>query len=175
MKCLYCGQLQPQNVPEVCGVCNFYLGSNSENSYKNQLARLADLVMSNQITLETFSNSLANMSSILNELYKAAIAWEEYIPEGSMPDVVRNVVMRPIQVMKEGISVFGEAIDTLGIFVVDPDEEHIVKGLASARRAHNMMVNSTDLAGFALREVKSQMPEGTAPSDEDLMKMINRE
>ena len=174
MKCLYCGAIQPKNVPEVCGSCGFYLGSGDETAYKSQLMRLADLVLTQQITAEQFSASLGHMSSVLNDLHKTALAWEEYLPQGSIPDVVRNVVMKPINVMKDGIDTYGEAIDILGLYVVDPDEEHLVKGIQAAKKAHNMMINSTELAGFALREVKSQMPEGTAPTDEQLLAMLNQ-
>lgn len=172
MKCLFCGADQPMEVPEACGNCGFFMGTGIETAYKNQLARIAEYVMAGEIPMETFSQALSHMSSVLDEMYKDTIEWEEYIPEGALPDQVRDVVMKPVRAMKDGIDAFGEAIQILNLYVVDPDEEHIVKGLKAANKAHNMMVNSTDLAGFALREVKNQMPEGTAPSDEELLDMI---
>ena len=172
MKCLSCGNLYAYGTEGVCPSCNFYIGNEAESAYKNQIARLIDMVISGEITSEKFSNALTNMSSVLDEMHKAAISWEEYIPEGSIPDEVRNIVMKPVNVMQEGIEAFSEALEVLGMFSVDPDEEHLVKGLELTRRAHNILVNSNELAGFALREVKNQMPEGTAPTDEELKAMI---
>lgn len=172
MKCLSCGNIYSYESEGLCQHCNFYIGNEAESAYKNQIARLIDMLVRGEIISDNFSNALRNMSSILDEMHRAAISWEEYIPEGSMPDEVRNIVMKPVNVMQEGIEAFSEALEVLGMYSVDPDEEHLVKGLELTRRAHNIMVNSNELAGFALREVKNQMPEGTAPSDEELKAMI---
>ncbi len=174
MKCLCCGTIHSPESGDNCTNCNFYLGSGADSAYKNQIARLIDMVAAGELTLEQFSESLAHMSRILDDMHKAALSWEEYLPS-DLPDVVKNVVMKPVNVMREGIDAFGEAIELLGMYVVDPDEEHLVKGMTAANKAHNIMVNSNELAGFALREIKSQMPEGTAPTDEQLMQMISQQ
>lgn len=172
MKCLCCGAIQPAEALPSCSVCGFYLGEGIEQAYKNQLLRLAEYFTEGELDQEHFVKALGNMSIVLDEMHRAAISWDEYIPAGSIPDDVRNVVMKPVGVMREGIDAFEEALKYYNLYAVDPDKEHFVKANEAARKAHNILVNSSELAAFAFREVKAQMPPGTAPSDEELRQML---
>lgn len=172
MKCLYCGAEQPPNGEPQCSSCSFYLGEGQERAYKNQLAKIAAFFAEGQIDSETFVRCLGNMSLVLDKMHKSALTWESFVPEGSVPELVRNVFMKPINVMREGIEAFEEALKDYNLFAVDPDEEYLVKGAAAARKGHNLMVNSAQMASYAFREIKRQMPEGEAPSNEELLAMV---
>ena len=100
MKCLFCGSEQPVNGEPLCTVCSFYLGRGEEREYKEQLSRLASALANGDIDSDTFVKSLGYMSLMLDEMYKTSLTWDETFPENSIPNEVREMIMKPVHVMR---------------------------------------------------------------------------
>ena len=170
MKCLYCGSEQEMNGNPNCTVCSFYLGNGEERGYKEQLTRLAYAFSNGDMDSDTFVQCLGNMSVMLDDMYKTTLTWDTLIPENSVPAEVRNMVMRPVHVMREGIDSYGEALKAYNLYAVDPDEEYLEKASLALRKAQNLFVNSSELTQFAFKELRSQLP-ADVELPEDLKKV----
>ena len=158
MKCLYCGSEQEMNGSPTCTVCSFYLGVDQERTYKEQLTRLAYAFSNGEIDSDTFVQCLGNMSIMLDDMYKTTLTWDSLVPENSVPVEVRNMVMKPVYVMRDAIDSYGEALKSYNLYAVDPDEEYLEKASASLRKAQNLFVNSSELTQFAFKELRRQLP-----------------
>ena len=158
MKCLYCGAEQDVNGEPLCTNCSFYLGTGIERDYKEQILRLAASLSNGEIDSDTFVKCLGNMSVMLDAMYKTSLTWEETFPENSIPDLVRNMIMKPVYVMREGIDAYEEALKYYNLYAVDPDDDYLDKAALAMRKAQNLMLNSVEFTKFAFKEIKSQLP-----------------
>lgn len=170
MKCLFCGSEQPVNGEPLCTACSFYLGRGEEREYKEQLSRLASALANGDIDSDTFVKSLGYMSLMLDEMYKTSLTWDETFPENSIPNEVREMIMKPVHVMRESLDSYDEALKAYNLYAVDPDAEYLQKASMAMRKAQNLMLNSMELTKYAFKEVKNQMPSDVVLSD-DLKRM----
>lgn len=158
MKCLFCGAEQEVNGEPLCTECSFYLGTGQERDYKEQITRLAASLSNGEIDSDTFVKCLGNMSIMLDNMYKTSLTWDEMFPENSIPKEVRDMIMKPVYAMREGIDAYGEALKSYNLYAVDPDDDYLEKGALAMRKAQNLMLNSVELTKFAFKEIKSQLP-----------------
>ncbi len=95
------------------------------------------------------------MSIMLDTMYKTSLTWDEMFPEDSIPKEVRDMIMKPVYVMREGIDAYGEALKSYNLYAVDPDDDYLEKGALAMRKAQNLMLNSVELTKFAFKEIKN--------------------
>lgn len=171
MKCLRCGYINHAE-SESCGSCGFPLCTDTPKPYYFQLKYLSQDIIVGAVSAEEFSESLSHMSHLLDDMHRMAVAWDEYMKSADLPDIAAAVIARPMRTLKEGIDVFEQALNTLRFYVSDPEENHLIAGLELADKACNILNACTDLAGYAYREVKKQIPAEMAPSDEEVRKMM---
>jgi len=165
MWCLRCGERDPGE-QDKCKKCEYPIGTPENRLYLLQLMRMTGDLLCGNLTKEDYDQVLSNASKMLDEMYKGILAIENKMNEENMPESGRYVMSRPMTSFREGIEVFSSALEELRMYLVDPDEDHLRKGLKLVEKANNTMYYCFEVSQYAMREIKRCMPEGDAPTQE---------
>jgi hypothetical protein len=164
MWCLRCGEREPGD-QEKCKKCEYPIGAPENRIYLLQLMRMTGDLLCGNIDKVAYDQILSNTSKMLDEMHRGVLAIENKITSEELPESGRYVMSRPITAFKESIEIFSEAIEELRMYLVDPEEDHLRKGLKLVEKANNSMYYCYEVTQYAAKEVKRFMPECDVPDE----------
>lgn len=165
MWCLRCGEKNPGD-QEKCSSCEYPIGTPENRIYLLQLMRMTGDLLCGNLNKEQYDQVLTNTSKMLDQMHKGYLYIESKFNVASLPVSGQHVMNRPMSTFKEGIEIFSSAIDELRMYLVDPDEEHLRKGLKLVEKANNTMFYCFEVSQYALKDIKKYVPESLLPSED---------
>ncbi|MDQ7823024.1 MAG: hypothetical protein RDV48_09545 [Candidatus Eremiobacteraeota bacterium] len=168
MWCLKCGDKEPGG-GEKCKTCEYPIGTPENRLYLLQLMRMTGDLLCGNIDKEAYDRILTNTSLMLDEMHRGILAIERKLNFDKLPEGGQYVMSRPLNSFKEGIEIFSNAMDELRMYLVDPEEDHLRKGLKLVEKANNTMYYCFEVSQYALKEIKRFVPESEQPT-EDLVR-----
>jgi hypothetical protein len=176
MWCLKCGEKEPGD-QEKCKTCDYSIGPPENRLYLHQLMRLTGDLLTGNLTKDAYSIALTNADMMLDDMYKGITSIEGKLNEENLPEAGKHVMSRPMNSFKEGIDVFSSALEELRMYLVDPEEDHLRKGLKLVEKANNTMFYCFEVSQYAMKEIKKFVPEEKLPTEgeagEELKKMMS--
>lgn len=165
MWCLRCGEQDPGE-QDKCRKCEYPIGTPENRLYLLQLMRMTGDLLCGNLTKENYDQILSNASKMLDEMHRGLLSIENKMNEEKIPENGRYVMSRPMNSFKEGIEIFSSALEELRMYLVDPDEDHLRKGLKLVEKANNTMYYCFEVSQYAMREIKRFIPDSELPSEE---------
>ncbi len=166
MWCLKCGEQEPGD-QEKCKTCDYPIGPPDNRLYLHQLMRLTGDLLTGNLDKETYEKALTNADMMLDDMHQGIIAIEEKLSIENLPEAGRHVMSRPLNSFKEGIEIFSSALEELRMYLVDPEEDHLRKGLKLVEKANNTMFYCFEVSQYAMKEIKRFVPECQLPTEEE--------
>lgn len=167
MWCLKCGEKEPGD-QEKCRICEYPIGTPDNRLYLHQMMRITGDLLCGNIDKTAFDKVITNSSKMLDEMHKGLLGIEKKLDFDKLPEAGKNVMSRPMNSFKEGIEIFSDGLDELRLYLVDPEEEHLRKGLKLIEKANNTMYYCFEVSQFAMREIERFFPEYETISGEEI-------
>lgn len=165
MWCLKCGEKSPGD-QDKCKSCEYPIGTPENRLYLLQLMRMTGDLLCGNISKEDYDKILTNTSKMLDEMHKSFLYIEAKLNVQELPLAGQHVMSRPLNTFKEGIEIFSNAIEELRMYLVDPEEDHLRKGLQLVQKANNTMFYCYEVSQYAMKEIKQYLPESAIPSED---------
>ncbi|GEM_PF-1847263 len=173
MWCLRCGEQDPGE-QDKCKKCEYPIGTPENRIYLLQLMRMTGDLLCGNLTKEEYDRVLSNASKMLDEMHRGVLSIENKMNVENMPENGRYVMSRPMTAFKEGIEIFSSALEELRMYLVDPDEDHLRKGLKLVEKANNTMYYCFEVSQYAMKEIKRYLPESELPSKDAVEAELNK-